>query len=83
VRDGHKTDWRPMLPSSIDELPTGENWAYEVKWDGIRALCHVTPRKSIHIISRRGLDYTARYPELGGLQDLLARPCVLDGEIVA
>lgn len=72
-----------MLPISIDDLPTGENWAYEVKWDGIRALCHVTPRQSVHIISRRGLDYTARYPELGGLQDLLTRPCVLDGEIIA
>src|ERR1700683_4462251 len=59
------------------------HWAYEMKWDGIRALAHVTG-SAVALIGRTGRDLSASYPELQGLAAALAgRPVVLDGEIVA
>lgn len=72
-----------MLLTSTPQLPCGEQWAYEVKWDGVRSLCVVVPGEKVRLISRRGLDHTERYHELQGMRDLLETPCVLDGEIVA
>ncbi|MEA5457240.1 ATP-dependent DNA ligase [Sinomonas sp. JGH33] len=54
-------------------------WALEMKWDGVRAI--VDARGPLKLISRRGLDTTATYPELAGLAEL--GPAILDGEIVA
>jgi bifunctional non-homologous end joining protein LigD len=71
----------PMLARVADRPPRGEGWAFEVKWDGVRAIAFLgaEPR----ICSRRGEDITRRYPELAGLADLLAdRGALLDGEIV-
>jgi bifunctional non-homologous end joining protein LigD len=59
------------------ELPTGEGWAYEVKWDGFRAV--VSTEDGLRVRSRRGWDMTDRLPELAELPAGL----VLDGEIVA
>ena len=63
--------------------PDDENWAYEMKWDGVRALLDVTPAR-VEITSRLGNDVTGRYPELQALGGALAPVRgVLDGEIVA
>ena len=72
----------PML-AGAGALPEGDGWAYEVKWDGVRALCRSQPgRLSLH--SRRGADITAGYPELSGLgRALHEHEVLLDGEIVA
>jgi bifunctional non-homologous end joining protein LigD len=59
------------------ELPTGDGWAYEVKWDGFRAI--VSTEDGLRVRSRRGWDMTNRLPELAQLPAEL----VLDGEIVA
>jgi len=71
----------PMLASAVDRLPTGAGWAYEFKWDGVRALLDVS-EAGVTIRSRAGNDITGGYPELvaaaSGLDDAL-----LDGEIVA
>lgn len=72
----------PMLPVTTDAIPIGENWAFEVKWDGIRALCHVTPGQTVKVITRKGLDQTARFPELRQIASEVSTPCILDGEIV-
>jgi bifunctional non-homologous end joining protein LigD len=68
----------PML-ATAGELPTGAGWAYELKWDGVRAiaLCDGGPVK---LYGRRGNEVTAGYPELAGLGE--AADAVLDGEIV-
>ncbi|WP_231509450.1 non-homologous end-joining DNA ligase [Nocardia sp. NRRL WC-3656] len=62
------------------ELPSDdEGWAFEIKYDGIRAGAYVTDR--VQLVSRNGNDVTAAWPELA---DLAAQPpFVLDGEIVA
>jgi len=62
------------------------NYAFEYKWDGVRALAYHDPRGTPAwlIESRNQLDITHRYPELRGLRDALGkRSAILDGEIVA
>ena len=66
----------PML-ARTGPLPELGNWAYEVKWDGFRAI--VSTVDGLRVRSRRGRDLTALLPELGQLPAGL----VLDGELVA
>src|SRR6185437_15281528 len=57
---------RPMLAVG-GELPSDDApWAYEMKWDGIRALAHIDTGK-VMLVSRTGRDVSASYPELQGL----------------
>jgi bifunctional non-homologous end joining protein LigD len=64
-------------------MPSGDAWAFEVKWDGVRALAAVAGGR-VDVVGRSGRDVTARYPELQGLASALeGRDAVLDGEIVA
>jgi bifunctional non-homologous end joining protein LigD len=59
-----------------------DNWAYEIKWDGMRAVGFVHDG-ALRLQSVNGLDATDRFPELSPLAEAL-RPhdAVLDGEIV-
>ena len=74
----------PMLALlSAHVPPDGKEWAFEYKWDGVRALAYHT-RDSWLIESRNQLDITRRYPELLALHEALGkRSAILDGEIVA
>jgi bifunctional non-homologous end joining protein LigD len=76
----------PML-ASPGRLPGEEDgWAFEVKWDGVRALLHWRPGHPgrMRIESRNRKEIGARYPELYALGHQLGRhEAVLDGEIVA
>lgn len=60
-------------------LPLGDAWAYEVKWDGVRALVAVEDGR-VRATSRNGNDLTSSYPEL---QALACPTALLDGELVA
>ncbi len=71
----------PML-ARTGELPLGDGWAYELKWDGVRAIARCNAG-AVALASRNGRDVTRSYPELLGLADAVGRPAVLDGEIVA
>jgi bifunctional non-homologous end joining protein LigD len=74
---------RPMLARDAKRPPEGPEWAFEVKWDGVRALA-IVESGELRIVSRSGEDVTARYPELAGIGAALGgRDAVLDGEIVA
>ncbi len=73
----------PMLARAGEIPPDEEKWAFEVKWDGVRALAYVQPGR-LRLESRAGNEITDAYPELRGLiADLGMREIVLDGEIVA
>lgn len=74
---------RPML-ARAGELPSDdERWAFEVKWDGVRAIAY-WDGEELRLESRNLNDVSARYPELQALGEQLAeRRAVLDGEIVA
>jgi bifunctional non-homologous end joining protein LigD len=67
------------------ELPAGDAWAAEVKFDGMRVVAAVgDPAQPLRLDTTRGLDAVARFPELGGLPAGVAPHRVnLDGEVVA
>jgi bifunctional non-homologous end joining protein LigD len=73
----------PMLATLVDAAFDDEQWLYEIKWDGYRAIAFLESG-SVRLVSRNQNDLTAAYPELGSLGDnIRARNAVLDGEIVA
>ncbi len=73
---------KPMLAVSAEEVPTGAEWMFEVKWDGVRALAYISKGKTV-LRSRKGDDVSAQYPELKNLaKDIQAKEAVLDGEVV-
>ncbi|MEX2294303.1 MAG: non-homologous end-joining DNA ligase [Acidimicrobiales bacterium] len=72
----------PMKAASGD-LPTGEDWTYEVKWDGMRAVAFVDNGMQ-RIQSSTERDVTGSWPELAGLAAALpAAAALLDGELIA
>ena len=73
----------PML-AKVGKLPRDDAaYAYEVKWDGVRAIAHVDAGH-VTLTGRRGTDFTPRYPEVRAMADALgARRLILDGEVVA
>ena len=74
----------PMLALLAADIPhDGKNWAFEYKWDGVRALTYCD-KNLWRIESRNLLDITRRYPELLALRESLSkRSAILDGEVVA
>ncbi len=72
----------PMLAKRIEELPAGEGWIFEPKWDGFRALIF-RDGDEIFIQSRDEKPLNRYFPELlEPLRSALPARCVLDGEIV-
>jgi ATP-dependent DNA ligase len=72
----------PMLAKLTTELPTGDGWLYEPKWDGFRAIVF-RDRDHIYIQSRDLRPLDRYFPELEApLRGSLPARCVIDGEIV-
>jgi ATP-dependent DNA ligase len=71
-----------MLAKRVDELPAGEDWIFEPKWDGFRALIF-RDGDEVFIQSRDQKPLNRYFPELlEPLSSALPARCVLDGEIV-
>jgi len=75
---------RPMLAMASTQLPEADDdWGYEFKWDGVRAVVYVEGGRA-RALSRTDREMTGSYPELRGLGEALGSlQVVLDGEIVA
>ncbi|WP_028048476.1 non-homologous end-joining DNA ligase [Cellulomonas sp. URHD0024] len=74
---------RPMLAVPGDLPEDDEGWAYEMKWDGVRAVAYVDGGR-VRLMSRNDLDITRSYPEVARMGEQLgSTPVVLDGELVA
>ena len=72
----------PMLAKRVDELPTGDEYIFEPKWDGFRALVF-RDGDEILIQSRDEKPLNRYFPELlDSLRSALPARCVLDGEVV-
>jgi bifunctional non-homologous end joining protein LigD len=74
----------PMMATLRDALPPDDDrWAFEMKWDGVRAVVYIDggrPRAR----SRNDIDITPTYPELRAMAESMgATQAVLDGELVA
>jgi bifunctional non-homologous end joining protein LigD len=73
----------PMAAELVDRLPEGQDWMYELKLDGYRALI-VKNGDEIRLRSRNDKDLTRAYPEIErAARRLGAQSAVVDGEIVA
>jgi len=79
-----RNDYLPMLATLADGLPSGDDWTYEVKWDGYRALGYVRNGEAT-LRSRKGNDLTARFPTIAKALEKAVRSstCVVDGEVCA
>ncbi|HWX52026.1 MAG TPA: DNA ligase D [Solirubrobacteraceae bacterium] len=74
---------KPML-ARMGQIPADEDeWAFEIKWDGVRAIGYSQPGE-LRLESRNLNEITRSYPELARLNRALSsHSAVLDGEIVA
>ena len=77
-------EYVPMLATLAPEVPRGEGWLHEVKWDGYRAIARVAGGEAT-LTSRRGNDLTGRFAHVArALARAVRTPdCVLDGEVCA
>lgn len=89
--DVEPTDMSPML-ASLGDLASirreAKEWAFEMKWDGIRALATIRAATKdsggeVRLNSRNGHDMTNTYPELAELATCVDVDCIFDAEIVA
>src|SRR5215210_3129633 len=76
--------YQPMLATLVADVPSGEGWLFEVKWDGYRALAYVRTG-DVTLRSRRNNDLTERFASVArDVPKALRTPsCVLDGEVCA
>jgi bifunctional non-homologous end joining protein LigD len=73
----------PMLAESVTEAFDGDDWLFEIKWDGYRAIAFIENGK-VRLVSRNQNELTGRYPELKNMARLVqANNAILDGEVVA
>lgn len=73
----------PQLATLVDKPPQdGEDWLYEIKFDGYRIVARVDGG-DVRLVTRNGNDWTDKLPALAAeLRKMKLKPCWLDGEIV-
>src|SRR6266498_3329672 len=78
---GKKVPFPPMEAELVEELPVGDGWQYEPKWDGFRGVLENDGGK-LALWSRNERPLLRYFPELTPLGAMLAPHSALDGEIV-
>ncbi|MDQ2679537.1 MAG: non-homologous end-joining DNA ligase [Candidatus Eremiobacteraeota bacterium] len=74
----------PMLATLVDAAFNDDDWLFEIKWDGYRAICTVGEGGELLLVSRNGLDFLPQFPELSALGAAFGSlPIIIDGEIVS
>lgn len=76
-----KTKFEPMLLDEIDKPFNSNDYIFELKFDGIRALIYIS-KSEFKIINRHQKDITYLYPELKQLQNTIDGKVIFDGEII-
>lgn len=75
-------DLKPQLASVATKAPDGPEWLHEIKYDGYRLLARIEDGKA-RLITRGGLDWTAKFPALARcLGELPLDTALIDGELV-
>lgn len=73
---------KPQLATLVKEVPQGEGWLHEIKYDGYRILCRLEDG-DVRLISRNGLDWTLRFQSLAdAAKNLPVKNGWFDGEVV-
>src|SRR5512142_3236678 len=71
----------PMKAALAERPPRGDDWLFEVKWDGVRAIAFVD-HGEVRLQSRSGIRCERQYPELAVIHhQIAAETAILDGEI--
>ncbi len=74
-----------MLAGTASEVPAGDDWTFEPKYDGMRVIAYAT-RDEVRLLTRNGIDRAPQFPEVvDALRDLARRhrrAFVLDGEVI-
>ncbi|MDF1835470.1 MAG: DNA ligase D [Alteraurantiacibacter sp. bin_em_oilr2.035] len=74
---------KPQLATLVDDVPAGNGWMHEIKFDGYRAMVAVAGNE-VRIYTRNGKDWTDKFLPLTRHLSALELPaCLIDGEIVA
>ncbi|HYW10658.1 MAG TPA: DNA ligase D [Longimicrobium sp.] len=72
----------PEMATLVDDVPAGDEWIHEIKYDGYR-LVAMLRNGEVKLITRNGNDWTDRFPDTArALAALPAKTAVLDGELV-
>src|ERR1700751_727073 len=72
----------PCPLSPADRPPAGPDWIHEIKHDGFRLMARRDP-VGIRLITRRGNDWSARYPlVVEAVNHLKVPSCLIDGEVI-
>ena len=72
---------KPMLATSVDSAPRGDDWLHEIKFDGYRTLCRIDEGE-VKLFTRNGHDWTYRYPFIADAFDGLGcQSAIIDGEV--
>jgi bifunctional non-homologous end joining protein LigD len=70
------------LASSIENVPAGERWIHEVKFDGYRVQVHLA-NTTVRVFTRRGNDWTNRFKKIADdAWHISAGSAIIDGEVV-
>ena len=74
---------KPQLATLVDQVPAGNNWLHEIKYDGYRCLVAVAEDEA-RIYTRSGKDWTGKFRGIArAAADLVTGSALIDGEIVA
>ncbi|HET6747295.1 MAG TPA: DNA ligase D [Candidatus Saccharimonadales bacterium] len=77
----HPWQVKPMLCTLVDEPFSGEEWLFEIKWDGYRAIASKDGDHT-ELYSRAHTDFKAHYPPIAEALKSLKHDVILDGEIM-
>ena len=83
---GSQRRYAPMLATlaETNEMPRGDGWEYEIKWDGYRIVARVAGGEA-QLRTRKDQDYTQRFDKVARelVKALKTPDCVVDGEVCA
>jgi len=74
-------DWRPQLATLAEEAFDNDDWIFENKFDGYRALAQIK-NNTVNLISRNGISFNSKYKEIITTLEKVNDDVILDGEIV-
>ena len=81
VSKNFPTDWKPQLATLADEIFDNDEWVFENKYDGYRALIQIN-KGNVELVSRNGISFNSKYKQLVESFGVIKDDIILDGEIV-
>lgn len=78
--------WEPIIPFepvTATHVPVGQDWIYQIKWDGVRVLTYFDGNE-VKLFNRKRNERTYHYPEITSISTYFhGKSVILDGEVIA